>query len=111
MLRTEQQEKKICANCPMARTANLVGDTCVLLIVRDLLGGPKRFGELGKSLTGISTRTLTIKLKTLTEKGIIDRHEEKHVKPPKVEYILTSKGKGLTTLAKAMTTYGEKYLN
>jgi DNA-binding HxlR family transcriptional regulator len=110
MLRTKAQEKEICATCPMARTANLVGDTCVLLIVRDLLDGPKRFGELGNSLTGVSTRTLTLKLKMLVEKGIIERHEEKHVKPPKVEYILTPKGKGLHTLAKAMTVYGEKYL-
>lgn len=110
MLRTKEQEKELCGNCPMARTAHIVGDTCVLLIVRDLMGGPKRFGELGASLTGISTRTLTIKLKMLVEKGIIERHEEKHAKPPKVEYRLTQKGKGLTALTKAMVIYGEKYL-
>ena len=110
MLRTREQERNICKSCPLARTANLIGDTFTLLIVRDLLNSPKRFGELEHSLTGISTRTLTLKLKMLVENGLIERHEEKHSKPPKVEYSLTKKGRDLTPIAKALIAYGEKHL-
>ena len=110
MLRTQAQEKLICTTCPMAKTANLLGDTCVLLIVRDLLTGPKRFKDLEDSLIGVSTRTLTIKLKMLLEKGIISRNEVKNSKPPKVEYILTKKGKDLHVISKAMASYGKKHL-
>jgi DNA-binding HxlR family transcriptional regulator len=46
MLRTKAQEDTLCKTCPLAKTANLVGDSCVLLIIRDLLSGPKRFSNL-----------------------------------------------------------------
>lgn len=110
MLRTQKQVKKICKTCPIAKTADLVGDSYTLLIIRDLLGGSKRFSDFEKSLYGISSRTLTLKLKILIEKGIIERHEELNAKPPKVEYSLTKKGKGLEILINQMTTYGDKYL-
>lgn len=109
MLRTKEQEKTICNVCPIAKTANLVGDSCVLIIVRDLLTGTKRFGDLEKSLAGVSTRTLTKKLELLVEKDIIERREIIG-KPPRVEYSLTKKGHGLHSIAEAMKEYGEKYL-
>ncbi len=109
MLRTKKQQQKICETCPIAKTADLIGDSCVLLIIRDLLSGTKRFGELEFSLQGISTRTLSKKLKMLVEKGIVKR-EEFNEKPPRVEYRLSEKGRALNTLIKTMLKYGEKYL-
>ncbi|MDB5225032.1 MAG: transcriptional regulator, HxlR family [Candidatus Adlerbacteria bacterium] len=93
----------------MARTADLVGDTCSLIIVRDLLESPRRFSELTASLAGVSTRTLTLKLKNLLAQGLIERTEYSE-KPPRVEYALTAKGKALKPLVAAMRIYGEKYL-
>ncbi len=109
MLLTKKQENNVCKNCPIAKTASLVGDSSILLIVRDLLGGPKRFGELEKSLAGVSTRTLTKKLELLVEKNIVIR-KKTIGKPPCVEYFLTKKGEGLHFVTKAMQQYGEKYL-
>lgn len=110
MLRTPSQRKKLCTPCPIARVADLIGDSYTLLVVRDLLAGSKRFGDLAASLEGISTRTLTKKLKALEEYGIIKR-EEFSEKPPRVLYSLTKKGLGLHSIAEAMRKYGEKYLN
>lgn len=100
MLRTARQ-RKICSDCPMARTADLVGDTLCLIIIRDLLKGPKRFGEFEASL-GASTRTLTLKLQQLMESGFIE-HRKTH-------YALTPKGKALKTIVESMRRYGKKYL-
>lgn len=108
MLRTEQQEKVICNSCPLAKTANLLGDTFTLLIIRDLLSRPKRFGDIEVSLAGISSRTITNKLKFLEEKGIIERHSFNE-KPPRVEYSLTANGKAASKIIDSMRTYGEKY--
>lgn len=95
--------------CPIARTAELLGDPCTLLIVRDLLVNTKRFGELADSLSPISSRTIANKLKTLEEHGIIMRKEYKE-KPPKVEYSLTKEGKKLHGLIEDMRAFGKKYL-
>ena len=109
MLRTARQKKKICSLCPFAKTADLIGDSVTLLIIRDLFTGPKRFGDLEKALVGVSTRTLSIKLKQLEEEKIITRSEYA-TRPPKVEYSLTKKGVGLHGVARAMIAFGERYL-
>lgn len=109
MLRTKKQEQELCPGSPLAKTAHLIGDTCTLLIVRDLLCGPKHFGDLEVSLSGISTRTVTKKLKSLCEAGILNRKEIVG-KPIRVEYSLTKKGKGLHGITEEMTKYGEKFL-
>jgi len=108
MLRTKKQEKNLCTNCPIAKAANVVGDTVTLIIVRDLLRGPKRFGEITETL-GVSTRTLTAKLKQLEMEGLVARHEYAE-RPPRVEYALTAKGKGLKAIISALSSYGEKHL-
>lgn len=95
--------------CPVARVAGLLGDPCTLLIVRDLLVGKKRFGEIESSLSPISSRTITNKLKVLEEMNIITRTEFKE-KPPRVEYSLTKEGKKLHGLIEEMRSYGKKYL-
>ena len=99
-------KKKI---CPIAAVANIVGDYCTVLIIRDLTSGEKRFKELELSLVGVSTRTLAKKLKVLEEHGMIARDEYKE-KPPRVEYSLTKKGRQLESITRAMKMYGEKYL-
>lgn len=71
--------------------------------MRDLLSGDKRFCELERSLEGISTRTLTLKLKKLEEEKMIKKTE-------KGCYEATEKGNGLRTIENAMRKYGEKYL-
>jgi DNA-binding HxlR family transcriptional regulator len=101
--------KPACNTCPIEKTADLIGDHWTLLIVRDLLTGPKRFGELETSLDGVSSRTLVKKLGCLTDEGIITRTAFKET-PPRVEYTLTKKGKDLNGLAEAMRKYGEKHL-
>lgn len=109
MLRTAKQRKEICKDCPVAKTADLLGDSFSILIVRDLLVKPRRFGELETSLAGVSTRTLCNKLKMLDEEGLITRKEYK-THPPKVEYKLTRKGEAFHGVVDAMRAYGKKYL-
>ena len=89
--------------CPMQKTANLLSDTWTMLIVREVLGGPKRFCELERALESISTRTLTLKLKKLEQDKLVD-------KSPEGLYEVTKKGKGLEIVARAMRRYGEQYL-
>ena len=108
MFRTESQTKKLCI-CPIGKVAHIIGDSTALIIVRDLFDSPKRFGDLVTSLSGVSTRTLTKKLKILEESGMITRTVISK-KPPHVEYSLTKKGQGLKPIEEAMRKYGEKYL-
>ena len=98
----------MCTDCPIARTANIIGDTWSLMIIRDLCSGTKRFGELTRSLEGVSSRTLTKKLQFLEEHKIIERVEYSEV-PPRVEYSLTKKGKELNTIIENLRTFGEKH--
>lgn len=109
MLRTIQQRKTLCRSCPVARVADLVGDSCSLLILRDLLLKPRRFGELQDSLSGISSRTLTNKLKRFEGEKLI-RRKASSGPPPHIEYSLTKKGTALRPVVKAMRRYGKKYL-
>ena len=108
MLRTGSQRKKLCPKCPVARVADLLGDTCTLLIIRDLLNKPRRFGELEDALGGMSPRTLTNKLKRLEKEKLIFRR--RFVKPIRSYYELTKKGAALNTVVDALRSYGKKYL-
>lgn len=89
--------------CGIEKTAKLLSDTWTMLIMRDLLEGSRRFCELERSLEGISTRTLTNKLKKLEEEKMVKKNAEGH-------YLATEKGKGLRAIETAMRKYGEKYL-
>jgi DNA-binding HxlR family transcriptional regulator len=97
-------------DCPIANTARLVGDTWTLLIVRDLLEGCKRFGELQQSLGNISPKTLSQRLKMLESADLIKRQAYAEI-PPRVEYSLTEKGLALSDIIQAMFEFGEKYLS
>lgn len=103
-----ERDKKF-VTCPIEMTVEIIGDSCTLLIIRDLLSGPKRFGALHALLSGVSSRTLTNKLKALEACGIVSRKEFSE-KPPRVEYELTKKGKDLGPVADAIRKYGAKHL-
>ena len=93
-------------DCPVATTISLIGNKWKLLIVRDLLGGTKRFGELRKSLTGISQRVLTENLRNLESDGLLDRRVYAEV-PPRVEYSLNKTGLSLRPVIMAMAEWGQ----
>lgn len=94
--------------CPVETALMLMGDRWKMLIVRDLLTGTKRFGELKKSLTGISQKVLTQHLRMMEESGLVHRQVYAEV-PPRVEYSLTETGKSLKQIHDAMWQWGEKY--
>lgn len=93
----------------MALVAEILGDMWVLLIIRDLGAGPQRFNDLARSLSGISTRTLTAKLNMLVKRGIIERTAYRE-RPPRVEYSLSGKAADLTKIVTAMRDYGTQHL-
>ncbi len=107
MLRTEKQRKDLCKDCPVARTADMMGDPCSLLVMRDLLEKPRRYSELERSLTGISSRTLSKKLQHLENEDLVTRVQtkEKHSL-----YKLTKKGAAFQKVVDAMRSYGKRYL-
>ena len=88
-------------SCAVSKTATLLSDTWTMLIIRDLLKSPMRFCELERSLAGISTRTLTLKLKRLEAEKIIHKKDELH-------YALTPNGKKLKKVIDAMESWGKK---
>jgi DNA-binding HxlR family transcriptional regulator len=85
-----------------------MGDKWKTMIVRDLLEGTKRFGELKKSVTGISQKVLTQHLRSMEDAGLLTRKVYAQV-PPKVEYTLTPTGKSLKNILDSMFDWGEKY--
>jgi DNA-binding HxlR family transcriptional regulator len=95
--------------CPVCRTADIVCGKWTLLLVRDLAEGRSRFCELERSLTGISPRTLSLRLRALEEEGIVERQTHPEV-PPRVEYALTAKGLALLPIIEDMRSYGEHWL-
>lgn len=86
----------------------IIGSKWTALILRDLHGGPKRFGELEKSLNGISPRTLSQRLDDLEQCGILTKKSFAEV-PPRTEYALTPKGSDLVPVLQQMAAWGDKY--
>jgi DNA-binding HxlR family transcriptional regulator len=96
-------------SCPVCRTADIVCGKWTLLLVRELSEGQSRFCELERSLTGISPRTLSLRLRALEEEGIVRRQTFPEV-PPRVEYALTEKGQALLPIIEGMRAYGQAWL-
>jgi DNA-binding HxlR family transcriptional regulator len=95
--------------CPVCRTSDIICAKWTLLLVRDLAEGRSRFCELERSLTGISPRTLSLRLRALELEGIVERQTYPEV-PPRVEYALTQKGRALLPIIEAMRAYGSRWL-
>ena len=96
--------------CPVCRTADVVSGKWTLLVIRDLAEESRRFCELERSLSGISPRTLSLRLRTLEGEGIVERTTYPDV-PPRVTYSLTDKGRDLVPLIEQMRQYGDRWLD
>ena len=94
--------------CPVETTLTLISDKWQVLILRDLLPGTKRFGELRKSIGHVSQKVLTAQLRQMEQSGLVNRKVYAEV-PPKVEYSLTDVGYSLKPILDAMWTWGEEY--
>lgn len=94
--------------CPVETTLTLISDKWKVLILRDLLQGTKRFGELKKSIGHVSQKVLTSQLRQMEESGLLTRKVYAEV-PPRVEYTLTEVGYSLKPIMAAMWAWGEEY--
>lgn len=94
--------------CPVETTLMLIGDKWKVLIIRDLRGGTKRFGELKKSLCGISQKVLTANLRDMEESGLLTRKVFAEV-PPRVEYTLTELGESMGPILDSMALWGSSF--
>ena len=94
--------------CPVETTLMLIGDKGKVLILRDLMGGTKRFGELKKSIGTVSQKVLTAQLRDMEEKGLLTRKVYAEV-PPRVEYTLTETGYSLKLILDSMWAWGADY--
>ena len=100
--------KKELPACPVETTLTLIGDKWKVLILRDLMPGTKRFGELKKSVGNVSPKVLTAQLRAMEESGLVNRKVYAEV-PPRVEYSLTELGKSLKPILDSMLAWGEAY--
>lgn len=92
-------------NCPIQRAANVLEGKWTMLILRELLGGTKRFGELRAHIPGVSPKTLTERLRILEEQNIVARKIYPEI-PPRVEYSLTVLGEKVRPIIQAMSIWG-----
>ena len=94
--------------CPVETTLTLISDKWKVLILRDLLPGTKRFGELKKSVGNVSQKVLTAQLRQMEDSGLLTRTVYPEV-PPRVEYTLTELGYSLKPILDPMWNWGEEY--
>lgn len=104
----EQTVKKELPACPVETTLTLIGDKWKVLILRDLLPGTKRFGELRKSIGTVSQKVLTAQLRDMENSGLVNRKVYAEI-PPRVEYSLTELGQSLNPILDAMWNWGTDY--
>ena len=114
-MKTSDQEystatPETCTTTPLGRAIRLLGDVWILLIVMNLLQGPKRFNVLRASLGHISSKTLSHRLKLLEELGFVQRQAFLEI-PPRVEYQLTEQGQELGVVIEAIEQFGNKNLS
>ena len=100
--------KKELPACPVETTLMLIGDKWKVLILRDLLPGTKRFGELKKSIGNVSQKVLTAQLRDMESNGLVNRKVSPEV-PPRVEYSLTELGQSLKPILDAMWDWGKEF--
>lgn len=92
-------------NCGLAAALDVIGERWTLLIIRALLAGPARFGEIHGQLPGIGTNLLSERLKTLQRWGIVEKPEG-----PQNAYSLSNKGESLRPIAAALAAWGREFL-
>lgn len=101
-------EVKTLPACPVETTLMLISDKWKVLILRDLMPGTKRFGELKKTIGNVSQKVLTAQLRQMENSGLLIRTVYPEV-PPRVEYTLTELGYSLKPILDAMRAWGEDY--
>ena len=94
--------------CQVETTLMLIGDKWKVLILRYLMEGTKRFGELKKSIGTVSQKVLTAQLRDMEAKGLLTRTVYAEV-PPRVEYTLTETGRSLKPILDSMVVWGTDY--
>lgn len=104
----DEVKKKELPACPVETTLTLIGDKRKVLILRDLMTGTKRFGELKKCVGNVSQKVLTVQLRAMEANGLVHREVYAEV-PPRVEYSLTDLGRSLKPILDAMWSWGENY--
>ena len=92
-------------SCPVARAVRVLDGKWTMLVIRDLLGGTRRFSDLRASLAGISPKTLTDRLRELEQHGLVERVIYAEI-PPRVEYTLTERGRTLEPVITALADWG-----
>lgn len=95
-------------NCPVETTLLLISNRWKILIIRDLMDGKKRFGELKRSIGNISQKVLTANLRDMEAQNIVHRKVFPEV-PPRVEYQLTEIGYSLQPVLNSLSDWGENY--
>ena len=105
---TAQTAKKELPACPVETTLTLIGDKWKVLILRDLMPGTKRFGELKKSIGSVSQKVLTAQLRDMENNVLLTRTVYPEV-PPRVEYALSELGESMRPIIKAMEIWGTEY--
>ena len=96
--------------CPIAHALELVGERWTLLLIRDLLGGARRFQDFQASLSGIAPALLSERLKAMEEHGLIARRfYSEH--PPRAEYVLTDSGRELGFVVGALAAWGSRHVH
>lgn len=105
---SEAKKKDQLPTCPVETTLTLIGDKWKVLILRDLMPGTKRFGELRKSVGDVSQKVLTAQLRDMEKSGLVHREVYAEV-PPRVEYSLTPLGRSLKPILDSMWAWGEGY--
>ena len=106
----EVNAKKELPACPVETTLTLIGDKWKVLILRDLMPGTRRFGELKKSVGNVSQKVLTAQLRAMEENGLVHREVYAEV-PPRVEYSLSELGETMRPILDAMQEWGTNYKN
>lgn len=94
--------------CPVETTLTLISNKWKVLILRDLMTGTKRFGELKKSIGAVTQKVLTAQLREMETAGLLTRTVYAEV-PPRVEYTLTELGYSLKPILDAMWNWGNEY--
>ena len=95
--------------CPVAGALDLVGDRWTLLVVRDLLRGKRRYGDLAASAERIPTNILADRLRRLEQAGLVERRQYNE-RPPRYEYRLTRKGKDLAPAVRILAEWGVRHV-